>query len=690
MRNLLLLHVFLAVVANPLVNATNLGRSVVQQGAAKNDSHQHDVRQLLSNALAREFNQGVEGPSLREWERQEKRKRERQREKERGRERGATLPPSATLSNISWAEMRDSIRAGTPIEHRYIDARFIEGALSGAPRGLSETDRTNTTIIISKSIIVGTLELVAFPQSFPQRVPIRELPPELSTPYQRERFQITKEFGLLSVPEELGIVSPSMLVEDSTFDGDVDLSFAVFCGRVKFDNVKFKGFLNCEASIFASGVNFSNVSLIGDLSFSSATFGYSMTFYNTEFGGDTFFHNTFFGYRGVHFEASDFEGKVDFQNSNSQGQLIFYKVVFKNFVSFGKANLTSGGFRDVFFQEDSYFGQISFLGELFFVSTVFLKNVFFSDLNKEFKDSEVEESVLGFQSVDIRGHAYFDNSKIGTLKCATNKLLNKFDQSPQDSSPRPFFSPTVFGELASFRSLECNSADLSEAVFRNVADFSRAHFAKAADFSYVTFQNNADFRGADFPPSYNSLILKGVRFEKVVNLSWDQIKGRVNAGGETWEDLEDAFKRSANLEGQNEAVYQRRLSEGYLKSGWDRVKNNVDKLFWGFGVRPFRLAGWITLLFLLFTFLYWSQTKALAVRERRWRSEIDRLVFALRFSLRTTWTLGYGFRNARTSTFKVLTLAHSLGFKLLLLCLLKVMANTLPLLNEIVSKLVKL
>ena len=101
-----------------------------------------------------------------------------------------------------------------------------------------------------------------------------------------------------------------------------------------------------------------------------------------------------------------------------------------------------------------------------------------------------------------------------------------------------------------------------------------------------------------------------------------------------------------------------------------------------FPISPFhrRLFAWIILLFAVFTAIYFTQTKSL-------NNLVQRLKFALAFSWRTSLTLGYGYQQSRTTLFKTLTLVHSIAFKIMLLCLLKAVANVSPLLNDLIGKL---
>jgi hypothetical protein len=183
--------------------------------------------------------------------------------------------------------------------------------------------------------------------------------------------------------------------------------------------------------------------------------------------------------------------------------------------------------------------------------------------------------------------------------------------------------------------------------------------------------------------------LNGVQFSKGVTIDWSQISNSLDSGNvDTLRRIEAAFKQLGDLEGQNEVMYRRRHLEGSQSTGWRRIFNRAELAFWGYGVRPLRLLGWMFALFAVMTIVYWTQTRSLAKGGNRIKNALQRLRFALAFSLRTSWTLGFGFKNARTRLFQTITISHSIAFKILLLLLLQAFANTSPLLNQLVGKLI--
>jgi hypothetical protein len=154
----------------------------------------------------------------------------------------------------------------------------------------------------------------------------------------------------------------------------------------------------------------------------------------------------------------------------------------------------------------------------------------------------------------------------------------------------------------------------------------------------------------------------------------------VSSNPTTWYSLEEVFRRSNNLRGQNEALYQRRLLSRKLRETVveNSFSNYLSWLFWRYGVRPLRLMSWMAIVFLLFTWLYWTQSPNKGFR---------RVKTAIEFSIRNSWKFNYGYERSRTPPFKVATLTHSFSSKILALLLLQVFANISPLLNSVLGKL---
>lgn len=254
------------------------------------------------------------------------------------------------------------------------------------------------------------------------------------------------------------------------------------------------------------------------------------------------------------------------------------------------------------------------------------------------------------------------------------------------------------GELAS----EADFADASfsggaffdDAEFEKDAIFSLTRFGNHANFKGVRFKTEADFQGCKFSiSSIGGVGFNGVRFGGPVHLDWTQLVG---AGRQqnleqlklykpditAWKALERVFKSSGDLEGENEAHYQRRSLEpsGFWKS--------ADRILWGFGVRPQRILAWMIGMFLFFTAIYWTQTAGMTNPECRWKRAISRVVYAMRFSAQTSWKWNFGWQHARTREFKAVVAIQRVFFVVGLGGFFLALSNVNPLLEKLLSKLI--
>jgi hypothetical protein len=101
---------------------------------------------------------------------------------------------------------------------------------------------------------------------------------------------------------------------------------------------------------------------------------------------------------------------------------------------------------------------------------------------------------------------------------------------------------------------------------------------------------------------------------------------------QTWTELASVFKRNSDLPGENEANYQKALLS--ISSEPELLKQALARLswiFWGFGLRPVRLSFWLLIVYLVFSFVYWTQTGPIAVNA----SLVERTRFACFLALGT-------------------------------------------------------
>jgi hypothetical protein len=316
---------------------------------------------------------------------------------------------------------------------------------------------------------------------------------------------------------------------------------------------------------------------------------------------------------------------------------------------------------------------------------------FFIELNKSVPADDGKDRAMEFSGAAFAGRIYFQNSRLGKLSFSPSAQALGIKVEDQSNPSRQPVSPTTIAGRSAFSGLRVSNADFSEVEFRDYADFSAARFSKFISLQGAVFEQEANFSYAGFPPVASSVLFNGVQFQRPVRLEWRQIDGKVRIeGSDGWRRLEDAFKQSGELQGQNECSYRRQLAEGAEKEEWDKVSDKAAFWFWGYGLRPLRVLGWITLLYLLFSALYFTQTGALTARAGRWQTFWKRARFALTFALRSSWSFSFGYQNAHTNLFRFFTSVNSIAVKVMLIFRFKAVTNLSPLLNDVVHKLVPL
>jgi uncharacterized protein YjbI with pentapeptide repeats len=499
---------------------------------------------------------------------------------------------------------------------------------------------------------------------------------------------------LKSNVEKVALIPVLIDIQQTVFQSEVDsldgaeflnedFSDVVFQKDVAFLDSVFEQSVTFDDCVFQEGVQFRDTSFKEFAGFEDVDFQERADFSNAQFKGRAdFVHAEFNG--GAQFGGAKFQGRADFAGATFLSTSTFVWASFAEIVSFNQANIE---------------------GEVQFVKNKFPATVFFTNINR----IEVSKGhgIIIFRDVSFHERTYFTGTNLQALW---------FSFVPEGGVPRRarprrleqnLFTPVTFEKYATFRGLECVNAGFIDVEFRDFVDFGDAKFKNSVSFAGSTFEKDTSFYRSEFPfasaPSTTEpdratpvaiptgLFLDHVRFQKPVTFEWEQLKGRLSTTDKaTWELLENSFKQSGNLEGQNEAMYQRRILEREASQGWTKRVKRLEYYFWGYGVRPLRVTLWILLFYLFFTALYWTQTGAMKLERSKWWGRWQRLTFVVDFSARTSWKWLYGYENARTPLFKVLTVIHSLGFKVLLFFLLKAFSNTSPLLNELVGKLVRL
>jgi uncharacterized protein YjbI with pentapeptide repeats len=604
-------------------------------------------------------------------------------------------------------EFLSSFRSGHAIENRVIPAHAVVSAL----RLAQETAAGNVALHPQLKLIVRNSEIEGhLSNKRLHTTPVEQLPPELHEHYKIDRrahvVPIHVEITDSVIRDGLDFGPPRAWSGERAFGG------TMFLGHVNFSRTTFRGEAYFFSTVFRREANFAGARFRQPVYFNGSRFHERAAIANATFSSDadfTFQQNAVFGrtafpafgdFTGSSFQKAIFDGHARFVGAIFPSAGDFDGATFQGEADFSGATLR-GTFRGTTFHSTANFSAAHVRRSVEFSSTAFLKDVFFNDINNTGqKDIAPEDGSLEFTYVNFSGRAYFDNTSLDTLWFSTKPIKHYSTWGAEPRLPmREGVSPVTFEKRAMFKKLRCANADFTEVEFREYSDFSEATFTKCVRFSETTFEADANFRATTFPAvtrgrsggtagAEDCNVFDGVRFQRTITLEWKQLTGCAKTmSEETWGLLEDAFKRSSNLEGQNQAYYQRRSKAMQkVRANYASV-DGFEYAFWGYGVRPWRVGGWMLLVYLLFTSVYWTQTKSLAAKKTKWEGWSARLQFALRFAWLTSWKFGYGLEHARTRRFKIVTLVHSVGFKIMILCLLHVFANISPMLNSLMGKI---
>ncbi|MDR3405718.1 MAG: pentapeptide repeat-containing protein [Chthoniobacter sp.] len=483
-------------------------------------------------------------------------------------------------------------------------------------------------------------------------------------------------------------------IHETTFLGSLHCAKARFQEPINLAGCRFHEPVVFDAAVFADLIDFSNVTFQSLAYFNDATFEREVFFPGTAFNNS------------AGFDGTRFKGTAKFESSVFSKDANFRKAVFDGYLRF--QNVTIGG--SISFREATLTNHVTF------ADTTFQKDVFFDDIEG------MPNGMMEFFGVIFKGRTYFDDSKIRSIRFSprfSSDVIREAATGVANASyieelfSRRFYSPTVFEKIAVFRNLEVSEADFSEAEFQDYVDYIGARFRERVEFFDTTFKSEVNFREATFPSIrirtsdnnrqiVDGLLLDRVHFRDQVSISWNQL---VQPQGwwqfwrespvkvytvepSTWYALEEVFRKSDNLKGRNEAKYQERLLSG-TSGGPDKENsfiNGFSWLFWGYGYRPWRTVIFSIACFALFTGIYWKLMLPPVYANVR-KLKRERFKDAVAFSLRTSWELGHGLGYAQTWPLKSLLIADSIISKIMLFCLLDVIANVSPLLNALIGKI---
>jgi uncharacterized protein YjbI with pentapeptide repeats len=178
----------------------------------------------------------------------------------------------------------------------------------------------------------------------------------------RTEYQI----NALGLPEESRVVSSSIKITNSKFDGKVNFGNSLFGGRVHFSNSTFSKYADFNGSTFTEYANFKGATFTGHADFSGATFSVY-----ADFSGTTNFSGAIFR-EYADFRMAVFSGGADFTKVTFSEYAGFSGVTFSGYADFRMAIFSGGAdFSWATFREYAYFIKATFSGDAYFVKSTF-------------------------------------------------------------------------------------------------------------------------------------------------------------------------------------------------------------------------------------------------------------------------------------------------------------------------------
>lgn len=519
--------------------------------------------------------------------------------------------------------------------------------------------------------------------------------------------------------ETRGRVVIPVSIRDTTVMGDMQLNGLSFACPLDLSRSRFEGqframgaeisTLLADATIFRREVSLQSVHWLGPASFRGAEFKHNAEFMNVQRGAQ----------EGASFKDVDFEEVVfgrfaNFIGVHFDGATSFRLARFSAETNFSQAHIARGPKSKLTgpFYQTEFLGRATFrnakLNNTKFFRTAFLGATEFDD---------VRAGHLTFWGVSFRGPVDFTRARMDELT---------------------FQGWMVATEDVLFRYASIGSLKITRMTFAKNADFGGACLNASVILRKVAFKGDARFDDARLPPTptsdcqadadQKSLSLSEVAFEKGLFLAekqffwsspwwaqWAEHQPVFEQSAEVvdsdegstdepdlkpgppratlqdrrqWREIERGFQNAGNLSLQNYALYRRSIMESADETGVGMIGDRADRWFWGYGLRPSRVVGWLAVVVVAFALIYLGQTAGLGAGLTRTSGWWRRIRFAVLFSARTTLQPKYGYQNSTTPLFKTITTVQWFLSVVLLTCLLYAISKTNPLANELIKKLI--
>jgi hypothetical protein len=500
------------------------------------------------------------------------------------------------------------------------------------------------------------------------------------------------------------VVNDRLSLDSVGFACEMDISRSTFLDTVNFNSATFMADVKAEGAVLNAGIEALGVEFK-----SAAYFGRTKFMGNVEFVPIKNRKPIFQG--NVDFREAVFNRRASFLGARFLSHMDFRYVQFANLVSFGNSTL---GAAPVNYPFNGSFYMAEFAGLAGFGSAHFKSLKLFRAIFRAGADfHRATGQSLELLGVAITGPLSFDDAGIDNL------TFDGFGGSMVVDGEAVFrrarFNKLTFNRMAFKKTVDLEEASIRSGLsFRTVSFDGDLHF-EDGPFSSVTARqsdDNDDDDGDDGPKqdadtgkatedvkpdiTIQDITLNGgLYIDAAQFLSrppwwafWREAASNFDSNDpRSWRELTHAFEIAKNIELKNYAEYRLRQLEEAKASFATRVSSVASRWFWGYGLRPLRVAGWFMVVLLVFAWIYWTQLDQYAADRPPASRNLFRAKHALVFSARTAWELSYGYANSTTRTFQVITTVESMLAKLLIACFAYALTQASPLLSELMKKL---
>jgi len=414
------------------------------------------------------------------------------------------------------------------------------------------------------------------------------------------------------------IVGP--LILKSVISPPLTFSQCIFDSEPDFQGAKFNGGLYVGHSVFFDSAWFQHASFEKYVQFRCVDFYMPVNFRYVQFGSISKEPVTAF------FETVNFKSDVDFSDGFANGKVIFDSM---------RSNENDTSFTT---------GQ----------PTVFDGNARFSRFSAR--------RCLKFNECEFRGACYLDSVSAAELSAPETDFSGQVvfrDIVGVSRAINVDLWRAHFSEDVNFDRAEINDLKLVETVFKDDVFFTDVRIHGDIEMVYTQLRKGVYLNWNDmFCTSSHSV--------------WSEPKMRFkDLRAVNWANLEDALRRSSNIDAATEAQYNRHVAQN---------PGSLSRYIWGYGLKPARIFCLLCILLVGFSVLVSIQLS------RQGNASPVRKAFL--FSVRSSWSIGYVLEQTKGAIWRFFGVCYSVLMLVGLVLWGRAITETIPVLGDLVKKLI--